>query len=128
MMTYAHHYSRTYRDDQLAMVRYHIEHPGTVSLDTNSALFATSFKLASAPQEIQLSYDLRLYQGARNMGLLHCNNHKSSGIYAAVVYNIKHALEKYYHGNAFEFMFKAAFLEYHHCVHLFFIFLFTGNS
>ena len=98
MMAYAHRYSRTYRDDQLAMVRYHIEHPAMVSLDVNNALFATSFKLASAPQDVQIAYDLRLYVGTKNVGLLHCNNHKSSMIYPTVVSNIKHALDKYYQG------------------------------
>eukprot|EP01032_Pedospumella_encystans_P011537 gene11537-13410_t len=98
MMAYAHRYSRTYRDDQLAMVRYHIEHPALVSLDVNNALFATSFKLASAPQDVQIAYDLRLYVGTKNVGLLHCNNHKSSMIYPTVVSNIKHALDKYFQG------------------------------
>ena len=34
MLSYAKQYSRTYRDDQLVMVRYHHEYPSVVGIDT----------------------------------------------------------------------------------------------
>ena len=99
MLQYAKKYSRTYRDDQLAMIRYHHENPSLVSMDAKNSLFATSFKLATAPQDMLLTYDLKLYQGDANVGLLHCNNHKSGIVYPSMVHNMKTIRHMFYQGD-----------------------------
>ena len=55
--------------------------------------------MATAPQDILLTFDLRLYQGNANIGLLHCNNLKSGIVYGAMVHNMKLIAHKYYQGN-----------------------------
>jgi len=80
------------------MVRYHHEHPSLVAIDHKNRLFATSFKLATAPQDMLLTYDLRLYQGDANIGLLHCNNHKSGIVYTSMVHNMRTIRHMYYQG------------------------------
>lgn len=85
LMGYAKKYGRTYRDDQLAMVRYQLEHPDEAALDSDNRLFLTNFKLTSTPDDLSLSFDLRLLIGDSPVGLLHCNNMRSGSSYHVFV-------------------------------------------
>ena len=100
MLKYAVQYGRTFRDDQLMFVRYMIEHPDIVAIDTGNRIFATNFKMKSAPGDLKMTFDLTLTQSNAPVGLLHCNNKASGSSYEIMASALFSFEQSFYKGES----------------------------
>jgi hypothetical protein len=70
-----------------------------VALDSGNKIFATSFKLISAPDDLALAFDLSLtVNQASSVGLLHCNNMNSGSLYGPFADGMRRYNRDYYSG------------------------------
>jgi hypothetical protein len=69
-----------------------------VALDSGNKLFATSFKLVSAPTDLNLMFDLSLAVNQASVGLLHCNNMNSGSPYTTFADTLRRFRRDYYSG------------------------------
>jgi hypothetical protein len=99
MLRYVNHYGRTFKDDQMIFVRYMLENPDIVAVDTGNAIFATNFKMQSSGDAVAMDpQTLRLQQSGHAIGLLHCNNIHSGSAYHSVQESMMQGYITYYSG------------------------------
>ena len=90
------------RDDQQIFVRYAHMHPESISMDKDRALFATNYKEVRGIT-IDLTRDLNMvvtrtgHKVFAGVGVLHCNNLKSSSLYHLYVTEVMiHLLNQHF--------------------------------
>jgi len=75
-----------FRNDQQYFVRYMLTNPDLVSLDTRREIFITGYKELRSSTKIFVHPDLSLHYvgevSLHDIGVVHCNNIESNGIYA----------------------------------------------